>query len=67
MTSITRSGGMKDFVYPKGHQPRLTQEESLGIKEAYEKAKIRKRKEKIVKWGVIVLIILIVIGYVVLR
>jgi len=67
MTSKTNTGGLKEFVYPKGHQRGLTQEEKLGIKEAYEKAGIRKRKEKIIKWSVIVLIILIVVGYMVLR
>jgi len=67
MTTKTHTGGLKEFVYSKGHQRGLTQEESLGIKEAYEQARIRKRKEKIIKWGIIALIILIVVGYVVLR
>ena len=67
MTTKTHTGGLKEFVYLKGHQRGLTQEEKLGIKEAYEKANTRKRKEKIVKWSVIILIILIVVGYVVFR
>ena len=67
MTSRIRTGGLKEFVYSKEHEPKLTQEESLGIEQAYEKARIRKRKEKIVKWGVIILIILIILGYVLLR
>ncbi len=68
MTSKTHTGGLKEFVYPKGHKPRgLTLEEELGIKEAYEKARIRKKKEKIVKWIVIILIVLIIWGYLVLR
>jgi len=68
MTSTTHTGGLKEFVYPKGHQQRgLTQEEILGIEEAYEKAEIRKRKEKIIKWSIIVLVILIVVGYWLLR
>lgn len=68
MTSKTHTGGLKEFVYPKGHKPRgLTLEEELGIKEAYEKARIRKRKEKIIKLGIIVLIILVVVGYLVLK
>jgi len=68
MTTRTHTGGLKEFVYPKGHQQRrLTQEESLGVKEAYEKARIRKRKERIIKWGIIGLIILIVISYVWLK
>lgn len=67
MTSRIRTGGLKEFVYSKEHEPKLTQEESLGIEQAYEKAGIRKKKEKIIKWGIVVLIILIVIGYVFLK
>ena len=68
MTSKTYTGGLKEFVYPKGHQPRrLTQKEELGIKDVYEEVSIRKRKEKRVKWKIIILIILIVLGYTILR
>ena len=67
MTSRIRTGGLKEFVYPKGHQPKLTQEESLGIEQAYKKAGIRKRKEKIVKWSIILIVLIIFGSYLLLK
>ena len=64
MTSTTHTGGLKKFVYPKGHQPRkLTYQEEIRIDEAYEKARKRKLKNKIIKYSILGLIILAIVLY----
>ena len=68
MTETVHTNGLKKFVYSKEHQQReLTYQEKEGIAEAYERARKRKLKNKIIKYSVIGLIVLAIILYLVLK
>lgn len=70
MAENVQTGGVMQFKYEKGHQSRLSEKERKEIAEAYERAAERKRRErrrKIIGWGIAVLLILLGVGYVLLR
>lgn len=58
MSSRLISGGNRDFV-DSGNHAELTEEEKLGIREAYRLTNVRKAKEKFI--GVIFLVIILII------
>ena len=66
MSERVSTGGIKTFQYEKGHNPKLSTEEKLEIKEAYAKADERRRKEKrnrlIITIIAIVIILSIIFG-----
>jgi hypothetical protein len=57
------TGGMISFEYPKGYNPRLSQEEKLEFAEAYRKSEERKRKENF--YFNLFIIIILLIGLVI--
>lgn len=67
MAEAVTTGGVMQFRYERGHEPRLSVEEKRAIAEAYEKAKERKRTERRRRntiWSVVILIVLIALGYI---
>lgn len=65
MAERITTGGTKSFVYKKGDVGELDEERKKGIAEGYEKyyeRKARERKNKIILWtlvGIIVILVLI--------
>ena len=53
------TGGMVSFQYPKGYNPRLSQEEKEDFAEAYRKVAERKRKESFY-FNIFIVIILLI-------
>jgi len=62
MSEEVQTGGLKRFVYPKGHQPKRDSELSEEIATAYRNVEIAKakRRAKINKIIIILAVILIV-------
>ena len=54
------TGGMKSFHYEKNYNPKLSPEEKQEIREAYEKARERKRVERR-KRNIIIAVAIIII------
>lgn len=65
MAEEIHTGGLKKFVRKKGtKEPKIEPELERAIDESYEKARIRKNKErrnKIIKISVIILILLLIL------
>jgi hypothetical protein len=65
MAETVSTGGVKQFVRPKGYGPKPTREYKMEIENAYDKYYERRRKERknrIIVWVVIALIILAGLG-----
>jgi len=56
------TGGTKDFHYPKGHEPKLKEDEKKEIGHAYDKYYVRRAREKRNKTIMIVIIAVIIIA-----
>lgn len=70
MAEEVNTGGLHRFVRRKGEEPKLSEEQRRGFQEAYARAderKAREKRNKIVLWIVIVLVILGAIGFLLLR
>ena len=66
MTETATTGGLKKFVYPKGYKIKETKEhreQVKGIRDAYEEHYRIKRRNKIIKIGAVVLVILIALYF----
>lgn len=61
MVEKVLTGGIKEFNYGKGYNPKLDEKRAKEIDEAYAKADERKRKEKNRRMAIIVIIIAIII------
>ncbi len=62
MAEETSTGGLKKFVYGKGHQPQLDAHRKQEIKEAYQRYHIRVEKEKqqrLIVFAVIIFLVLV--------
>ncbi|MBS3077138.1 hypothetical protein J4233_02600 [Candidatus Pacearchaeota archaeon] len=65
MAETVSTGGLKQFVRPKGYSPKPTKEYKLEIDEAYNKYYERRkheRKRRTLLWIIIALIVLIGLG-----
>lgn len=67
MTSTTHTGGLKKFVYSNQNERPLSEEEREGIREAYRKVEKRKRRNKIIEFSIVGLIILALILFKLLK
>lgn len=66
MAESVNTGGTKKFVYDSSYNPKNTPEEDAAMDEAWEMARVRKRKEKIWKIigvGIVALLVFAVIGW----
>ena len=61
------TGGLKKFVYPKGHRPEKDSELENNIDEAYKRYHERKRRNRAIIISVLLAIVLAAIGYILLR
>lgn len=65
MAEKVETGGLMSFRYGKGPRPRLSDEESKEIGDAYEKYYMRKKREKkkkIVMWVLVALVLLAILA-----
>lgn len=65
MAETVSTGGNMQFQYRREHRPKPTKEYRIEIEEAYDKARVRKAKErrnKIIMWTVIVLVLILLFG-----
>lgn len=67
MISKTNTGGLKEFVYPKDYQPRLSHKDELDIGKGYEDARKRKLKNRRIKYLIIGLILFVGVLYLILK
>ena len=61
------TGGLKKFVYSKDHKLKADPKIIRGIDEGYKKYYERKRKERIRNWIIAIVVILIILGWLVLK
>ncbi|MBU0907464.1 MAG: hypothetical protein KKD18_02400 [Nanoarchaeota archaeon] len=65
MAERVSTGGTMEFQYQKGHRPKPTKEFTIEIEEAYDRARIRKAKERrnrAIVWIVVIILILAALG-----
>lgn len=70
MAEQVQTGGLMQFRYDKQRQAELDPERRKGIAEGYAQAEERERKEKrnkIIFWIILVLIILAILGYILIK
>lgn len=72
MAEDVQTGGLYKFRYGKGSGSKLSEEQRNEIREAYARAderKAREKRNKIIFWiiGIIIFIVLIGIGYLILK
>jgi hypothetical protein len=70
MAEQVQTGGLKQFKYDRYNQPELDPERRNAIEIGYAEADERKKKErrnKMIFWVVVGLIVLIIVGYFLLK
>ena len=70
MAESVSTGGVMRFTYEKGREMSLSEREKREIREAYERARERKRREekrRMTMWIIALIVILILVGYILLR
>ena len=67
MTEGVETGGVKRFIYDKDYQPKLNEKQKNEIEEAYQQAEKRKKRERrnrIILWFAVAIVILVVLGFI---
>ena len=62
MAEDVSTGGLKKFRYDHPEAPKLSNNEKSEIRRAYEKADKRRRKERLTKWIIWIITLLILFG-----
>ena len=70
MAEEVNTGGTRRFVYPKGYKPEIDEEEDRRLQQpvygAYEKARKRKLRNKILWWSAGILAVIIILSMILL-
>jgi hypothetical protein len=67
MGTTVNTGGSKKFVYGKDYNPKNTPEQDDAMDDAWARARKRKRKERIIRWAVVGVIVVVAVLYYFLR
>jgi predicted nucleic acid-binding Zn ribbon protein len=70
MAEGVNTGGTVRFEYGKGYDPKFSEEEKQGIRDAYQASyerKARERRNKIIIYSVVALIVIAIIFYLIFR
>ena len=70
MAERVNTGGLREVVYPKGYEPKLGEQQKNEIREAYERADERKRRERrnrIIFWIIGAIVLVGILGFVIFR
>ena len=67
MTIEVNTGGLKKFVYPKNHKVKRDYELEMDLEEGHRQADKRIKRNRIIKWSIIILIVIVVGSYFLLR